>query len=51
MFQGDSGGPIAVRDGTTWKLVGNTSWGVNGCNTYFPSAWSKNSCIQANAGI
>ena len=26
MFQGDSGGPIAVRDGTTWKLVSNTSW-------------------------
>lgn len=28
---GDSGGPVAVRFGQTWKLVGITSW-ANGCD-------------------
>uniref|UniRef100_H2Z2K3 Peptidase S1 domain-containing protein n=1 Tax=Ciona savignyi TaxID=51511 RepID=H2Z2K3_CIOSA len=52
---GDSGGPLAVSDGGVWKLVGNTSWGANGCTTSAPSAWSKNSAvyswIQTNGGI
>jgi len=28
-----------------WVLIGNTSWGANGCDTSYPSAWSKNSAV------
>ncbi|XP_018672510.2 chymotrypsinogen A-like [Ciona intestinalis] len=44
---GDSGGPLAVNDNGTWKLVGNTSWGSSGCTTSIPSAWSKNSAVYS----
>uniref|UniRef100_F7ASG9 Peptidase S1 domain-containing protein n=1 Tax=Ciona intestinalis TaxID=7719 RepID=F7ASG9_CIOIN len=44
---GDSGGPIAVNDNGTWKLVGNTSWGSSSCGTSYPSAWSKNSAVYS----
>nr|XP_026695733.1 transmembrane protease serine 9-like [Ciona intestinalis] len=44
---GDSGGPLAVNDNGTWKLVGNTSWGSSGCGTSYPSAWSKNSAAYS----
>jgi len=39
---GDSGGPLAVKEGRTWYLVGNTSWGSSSCDVSMPSIWSKN---------
>jgi len=39
---GDSGGPLAVQEGGTWYLVGNTSWGSSTCKVSMPSIWSKN---------
>lgn len=38
---GDSGGPLMVRDGTDWVLVGVTSWGL-GCNDpQFPGVYAR----------
>merc|ERR1739838_570442 len=44
---GDSGGPIAVKEGRTWYLVGNTSWGSSQCKTSMPSIWSKNVAVYS----
>ncbi|HET9323830.1 MAG TPA: trypsin-like serine protease [Gaiellaceae bacterium] len=38
---GDSGGPLMVRDGADWVLVGVTSWGL-GCNDLqFPGVYAR----------
>merc|ERR1712183_1203948 len=44
---GDSGGPLAVQEGRTWYLVGNTSWGSSTCKVSMPSIWSKNSVVYS----
>jgi len=54
--QGDSGGPLACRQyGSTWSLVGATSWGPADCNTNYPAAYASVpyflDWIKSNSGV
>ena len=53
--QGDSGGPLHCKVGSTWKLVGATSWGLNGCPTTSPSVYANvayfRDWVRSTAGV
>ena len=38
---GDSGGPLVCDVGGEWIQAGLTSWGYRGCNTNYPSVYSR----------
>ena len=52
---GDSGGPLACKVGSTWKLAGATSWGRSDCSVNYPSVYARVSYfrdwIRQNANI
>ena len=38
---GDNGGPLVCKFGSTWKLVGATSWGQRDCSVNHPSVYAR----------
>jgi len=38
---GDSGGPLACKDGGEWTLVGATSYGAVGCTVSYPIVYTR----------
>jgi len=52
---GDSGGPLACKNGASWELVGATSWGSGSCNVNMPSVYTKVSYfrdwVKATSGV
>ena len=43
---GDSGGPLNCRSGSSWKVAGVTSWGYRGCLTSYPSVYARTSYFK-----
>jgi hypothetical protein len=39
--QGDSGGPLAVESGSSWVLIGVTSWGDGCARPQKPGVWAR----------
>ena len=54
-LQGDSGGPLVCKVGTSWQLVGVTSFGIAGCGTHKPSVYTRiayfKDWVEATTGI
>jgi len=52
---GDSGGPLTCTKGDKQVLVGATSWGANGCSTYYPSVYASvahfRAWIKSTSGV
>ncbi|ESN97469.1 hypothetical protein HELRODRAFT_185895 [Helobdella robusta] len=45
---GDSGGPLVCEvSPKSWELVGATSWGAAGCNTSYPSVYTRISAYNS----
>merc|ERR1719348_68853 len=44
---GDSGGPLVCKTGSSWTLVGVTSWGRAGCSTQSPSVYARVSYFRS----
>ena len=43
---GDSGGPLNCKAGSSWKVAGVTSWGIRGCLTSYPSVYARTSYFK-----